>query len=83
MKIETNIEMLNRLYESGDLDKLVKAGLMSPSVLMHRNLYNSYISRVQALALTAKPCANARNETAKNFGVSVSTVERVVRTLRS
>lgn len=83
MKIETNIEMLNRLYESGDLDKLVKAGLMSPSVLRDRNLYNSYSARLQALALTDKPCTNARNETAKNFNVSESTVERVVRTLRS
>lgn len=72
-KQESRIEILDRLYNSGDLKKLVSLGVVSSRWLVWRNMFHAFEMRFEATGSKMK----AMNETAKNFGVSRSLVEKV------
>lgn len=65
--------ILDKMYEDGTLKKLVRAGLISSSLMMYRNLihaYNYSLERTQSKM-------QSMNDVAQNFGVSVETVRFV------
>lgn len=72
---ETRIEILDRLYQSGDLKKLVSLGVVSPRWLVWRNMYHAFNHRLESTGSKMKAMA----ETAANFNVSRVTVEKVRR----
>jgi hypothetical protein len=65
--------MLDTLFESGQLQILVERGLISPKALTHREIYHAFESSHQQTGSTMQ----AMQDTADQFGVSVSTVEKI------
>lgn len=41
------IEVIDRLYETGDLRKLIHSGILSPNVLTYRKVFHLYNERRQ------------------------------------
>lgn len=72
---ETRIEILDRLYSQGDLKKLVSLGVISSRWLVWRNMFHAFNQRLESTGSKMK----AMNETAANFNVSRSLVEKVRR----
>lgn len=72
------IEVLDKLYDSGELLDLAKSGLISTSVLLYRKIYHAYffqlennVSKMQAIT-----------DVADVFGVSESMVYKILKRLR-
>lgn len=72
------IDVLDKLYESGELMELAKSGLLSTSVLIYRKIFHAYnfqikneVSKMQAVT-----------DVADVFGVSESMVYKILKKLR-
>ncbi len=72
---ETRIELLDRLYGSGELKKLVSAGIVSPRWLVWRNMFHAFNQRLES----TKSRIKAMEDVSENFNVSRSLVEKVRR----
>jgi hypothetical protein len=67
------IEVLNSMYESGELKILIDNGILAPSIYKHRNIYNTYLiflnktnSKMQAMS-----------DVACNFDCSIEQVRKI------
>lgn len=72
------IDVLDKLYESGELMELAKSGLLSTSVLIYRKIFHAYnfqinneVNKMQAVT-----------DVADVFGVSESMVYKILKKLR-
>lgn len=72
------IEIIDRLKESGDLDYLLRAGLLSPTVLVWRKIYHTYQSRLEAGEKKMK----AMQQTCETWDVSKSTCYRALNAMK-
>ena len=72
------IEVLDKLYDSGELMHLAKSGLLSTSILIYRKIYHAY--NFQLLNGVAK--TQAITDVADVFGVSESMVYKILKKLR-
>lgn len=77
--MKRQIDLLDDLYNSGELKALVKGGLIQTSILMYRNIFHAFEFRYEATGSKMQ----AMEEVAMNFRVSVSLVEKVRRKLGS
>lgn len=70
----TTINLIDKLYETGDLKMLVDHGLVSVNVYEWRKMYKSYLSRLEA----GRSELHAKQDVSDTFNVSLKTVYRVV-----
>ena len=68
------IELVDKLYESGDLKQLVDHGLVSVNIYEWRKIYKSYLNRLEA----GRSKLHAKQDVSDTFDVSLKTVYRVV-----
>ena len=71
------IELIDELVESGQLSEMIRLGFVHPSVIVNRNIYHAYNSRV----ITTGSKMQAMEDIAENFGVSFETVRLARRTM--
>ncbi len=71
------IELIDELVESGQLSEMIRLGFVHPSVIVNRNIYHAYNSRV----ITTGSKMQAMEDIAQNFGVSFETVRLARRTM--
>lgn len=71
------IDLVDRLYESKDLESLMLCGLISPNVLLMRKMYHTHKARIEA----GEKRVDAVNQTAKTFSVSQTTVYRALKVM--
>lgn len=76
IKIMT-IDTLDKLYDSGDLNDLLKSGLISVNVLIWYKIYKSYIFQLD----NGVKKTQAITDVSDVFGVSESTVYRIIERL--
>ena len=74
------IEILIQLDQCGHLRKLVKSGLMSPSVL---NYYNIYLEVDKYKRTTNMRMTDIVSLVSENFGLSESTVYDICKKMKS
>jgi len=55
-KVKT-IEIVDRLYESGDLRLLMSSGLIDPAVLKWRKIYHAYYKHLKEDKVKKRKCA--------------------------
>lgn len=72
---ETRIEIVDRLYNQGDLKKLVSEEIVSPRWLVWRNIFHAFNQRLESTGSKMQ----AMEEVSENFNVSRSLVEKVRR----
>jgi hypothetical protein len=72
------IEVLDKLYESGELMHLAKSGLLSTSVLIYRKIYHAY--EFQLLNGVSKE--QAKTDISGVFGMSERQISRVISKLK-
>jgi hypothetical protein len=75
--VRKTIELIDELFESGQLHDMVKLGFVHPSAIVNRNIYHAYNSRV----ITTGSKMQAMEDVAENFGVSFETVRLARRTM--
>lgn len=82
IKEETNkitaIEVLDRLYDSGELKQLLDAGLISINVIVWRKIYHAYNLRLSQ----GVPSLQAISDTADVFRISDRSVYRTIERLK-
>lgn len=69
------IDVIDKLYESGDLRSLVVSGIIDPSVLEHRKIYHAFYKYKESNGVTN---VKAAKDVGAVFGVSDRTVYRVL-----
>jgi hypothetical protein len=72
------IEILDRLYESGELRSLVRAGLISVNANVYRNIFHAYKFRVDNGAKSSQ----AITDVADMFKLSDRTVYRIIKQMK-
>jgi len=72
--MEKAIDILDKLYESGDLYELAKSGLIATNVLISRKIFKAYEFQL----LNGVGRAQAITDVGDVFGVSDRTVYRVI-----
>ena len=72
------IDVLDKLYESGELMHLAKSGLLSTSVLIYRKIYHAY--EFQLLNGVGKE--QAKTDISGVFGMSERQISRVISKLK-
>lgn len=70
------IEVIDRLYESGDLRSLIHSGLVDPAVLEWRKIFHAYNKRVKEDGVKR---SKAANDIASVFNVNRSTVYNILK----
>lgn len=76
IKIMT-IDTLDKLYDSGDLNDLLKSGLISVNVLIWYKIYKSFTFQID----NGVKKSQAITDVSDVFGVSESTVYRIIERL--
>jgi hypothetical protein len=77
-KHQTTIEILDRLHDSGDLERLVKSGLLSWNVILWRKIYHAYHLRLTQIESRTQ----AVTDVSEVFKVSDRMIYRIVERLR-
>jgi hypothetical protein len=68
------IQLIDKLYESGELRPLIEAGLISPNVLNWRKVYNTY----QSLIKNGSKEMQAKEGAADTHNIGVRSVYRIL-----
>ncbi len=69
------INLIDKLYESGELLSLIKCGVVPPQILMYRKIYHSHQERIQS----GRKKMEAKDDVCFVFDVSQRTVYRVIK----
>lgn len=77
-KLNSPIQVLDRLHDSGDLEAMVKSGLISVSVILWRKIFHAYESRI----LEGETESQSVTDISDTFGVSERTVYRTLNRLK-
>jgi len=73
------IDVLDKLYESGDLRTLVNAGIVSTSVLNYRKIYHAYTERIES----GRKKMEALDDISFVFDTSYVTIYKVLKIMRN
>lgn len=72
------IDTLDKLHDSGELEKLCRSGLISVNVIVWRKIYHAYHQQLEMKVSSAQAITNV----AEVFGVGDRAVYRTIKRLK-
>ena len=72
------IDLIDELYESGELRPLMRCGIISPQILSYRKIYHAYQERIDS----GRKKMEANDDVCFVFNVSQRQVYRVLEIMR-